>query len=446
MYLILIALLPLYGLVPSVYTLLFAQALVIGCGALAIYLLARHFSGSETTAVLLGMAYLFYPSIQGMNLNIFLYGFHPDNLFHTFLLFALYFFIRKRKWPGYVFATLALMCGEHLAPTVAALGLYLILRHREQRTAGAVLLGVSIGWLLVSSALIIPHFRGTPPWYLARAISPETEPPPGIPWETGLHVTLDYITYLLLPAAAHPVARSSRAGDRRPGRRVELSGLLHRLSHGYAPFSWHMAKLAPFVFLSAALGISRLAGEARGRAKGTRLAQDALPVLILIACVLASVFLGPWTWNPAVAAEQYAALTPEQAKILADIESEIDPQDSLSAEPFWGSHFTAREILHFFPHAGWRGDDIVLVNTNSPLLTPWIMGQIEMLRASPDHRQLLSADGVESLPLRATGTAADPFGERGHLRQPHAFARLQPGLGQGHAWNGARDRPVLDSR
>ena len=155
-----------------------------------------------------------------------------------------------------------------------------------------------------------------------------------------------------------------------------------------------MAKLAPFVFLSAVLGISRLVGRTRGRAKVTGLAR-VLPVLVLIACMLASVFLGPWTWNPAVAAEQYAALTPEQAKILAGIESQIGPEDSLSAEPFWGSHFTAREILHFFPHAGWRGDDLVLVDTNSPLLTPWIMEQIEMLRASPDHRQLLSVDGVE---------------------------------------------------
>jgi len=394
MYLILVVLLPLYGVFPSVYTLFFVQALVVGCGALAIYLLARHFAAGEAVAVLLGVAYLFYPSIQGMNLNIFMYGFHPDNLFPTFLLFALYFFLRKQNRAGYTFAALALMCGEHLAPTVAALGLYLILRHREQRTAGAVLFGVSVGWIALSSALIIPYFRGTPPWYLARAIAPEGETAQAIPWDVVVLVTLQYIRNLLLPLLFTPLLDPLSLLIAVPGLLLNYLACFTGYRTGYSPFSWHMAKLAPFVFLSATMGISRLIRRGRTHHSGKR-PGHVLAGLVLPACVLASALWGPWTWNPAVAAEQYAPLSPERVQTLADIESQIGPADSLSSEPFWGSHFTAREILHFFPHAGWRGDDLVLVDTNSPLLTPWIMEQIEMLRRSPDHRRLVEADGVE---------------------------------------------------
>ncbi len=394
MYLILIVLLPLYGALPGVYTLFFVQALGIGSGALAIYLLAKHFSRSSTVAVLLGTAYLFYPSIQGMNLNIFMYGFHPDNLFPALLLFAFYFFLRKQTRTGYVFAALALMCGEHLAPTVAALGLYLILRHREQRSGGVVLLGVSVVWIVLSSALIIPYFRGTPPWYLARAITSETGALQAIPWDAVLQVTLQYVRNLLLPLLFTPLLDPLSLLISVPGLLLNYLACFTGYRTGYSPFSWHMAKLAPFVFLSATLGISHLVHRERIHPNGKR-PGHVLAGLVLPACVLASTLWGPWTWNPAVATEQYAPLSPERAKTLASIESQIGPDDSLSTEPFWGSHFTAREILHFFPHAGWRGDDLVLVDTNSPLLTPWIMEQIEMLRRSPDHRRLLEADGVE---------------------------------------------------
>lgn len=392
-YLILVLLLPLYGLLPSVYALFSVQAFAVAIGAFAIYLIARHISGNVIVAALLGTAYLLYPSIQGMTLNMFMYGFHPDNLFPTFLLFAFYFFLKRQTTPGYVFVGLALTCAEHLAPTVTALGVYLILTDREKRKTGIVLITASLLWLSLSMLVIIPLFRESMPWYLAKALGTETGTSLRAPNHLPVELVALYINYLLLPILFTPLLSLPSLLLAVPG--LSLNFLSYILGYqGHSPFSWHMASVAPFVFLSGALGVSSLSRRLKTRGKSQALVY-ALLGLILFASILCSFWLSPMPWSRAVERDQYAELTPTRVAVLEQLHSLIGPNDSLAADIFWGSQFTSRKTIHLFPYGGWRDHDWVLVDTHSEFMNPWIRDNIDLVRNSPDHRLHLREDGVE---------------------------------------------------
>ena len=393
-YLILVLLLPLYGLFPSVYTLFFVQAFVVAAGAFAIYLIAEHLSGNDIVAAFLGTAYLLYPSIQSMTLNWFLYGFHPDNLFPTFLLFAFYFFLKRRTGLGYVFVGVALMCAEHLAPTVTALGIYMILTQRDNRKPGIVLVIASLLWLSLSILVIIPLFWGNVPWYLAKALGTEAGASPRPPAQLPVQLVPLYTKHLLLPILFTPLLSLPSLLLSAPGIILNFFSYVFGYK-GYSPFSWHMAKVAPFVFLSGTLGVSSLSRRLKTRGKSQVLVYVLLS-LILFASILSSFWLSPMPWSHAVERDQYAELTPTRAAILEQLHSLIGPNDSLSADIFWGSQFTSREIIRLFPYAGgWRDHDWVLIDSHSEFMEPWIREDIELVRNSPDHKLRLREDGVE---------------------------------------------------
>lgn len=398
LYLIIAPLLPLYGVFRTVHLLFLAQAFVVALGAIAIFLIGREVTEDEILATILATAYLLYPSIQGMTLNMFIYGFHPDNFFPTFLLFAFYFFLKQRVRSGYVFVGLALSCGEHLAPTVAVLGIYLAVKYRHHRTAGAALIGVSVVWMLLATLFVIPTFRGDLPWYLDRTISAVGEPGRMIPrvtsWNRLSFLALQYVEHLLVPVLLTPLFDISSLLIAVPGLVMNSMAYLVRYRTGYSTFSWHMAKIAPFIFLSAVLGVGRLVGPRGIKATPNRL-KYCLAGLILLASVVTSFWLSPMPWSRAVEAGQYADLSPERKKILQELSVLIDPEDSLSADMFWGSHFTSRETIHLFPYGGWRDHDWVLIDTKSKFMELWIEEQIEFVRASPDYQLVVKDDGVE---------------------------------------------------
>jgi uncharacterized membrane protein len=389
---IVLLLTPLYAILPGVDLLFFVQAFSIAMGSLAIYLIAVLLSADDILAAGLGTAYLLYPSIQGMTLNMFLYGFHPENLAATFVLFAVYCFLRNRMWWVYLLATLAMMCGEYVALTIAAFGVYIMLAHREKWKTGEILLVVSLVWLFLSMLVVIPLFRGSIPWYLARLLGTQTRASTGTPISLPVPLVPLYIKYLLLPLLFTPLLSLPSLLLAVPG--TILNFLAYSFGYrGYSPLSWHMANVAPFVFLSGTLGLSSLYHRLKTRGKSQALIYVLLS-LILIANILASFWLSPMPWSHAVERDQYAELTPTRAAVLEQLHSLIGP-DSLSADIFWSSQFTSREIIHLFPYGGWRDHDWVLVDTQSEFMNPWIRENIDLVRNSPDHRLRLREDGVE---------------------------------------------------
>ena len=102
---ILVLLVPFYWLFPAAGTLFFAQALVLGLGAVPVFLYARRRLASEAMALVLAAAYLLHPAVGWTNLE----NFHPDS-FLGLLVGAAIWAALERHWRTYaVFVVLALL-------------------------------------------------------------------------------------------------------------------------------------------------------------------------------------------------------------------------------------------------------------------------------------------------------------------------------------------------
>lgn len=159
-FVIMFLLAPLYALLPRHETLLILNSVCLAGGAIPIYLLARHRGGGGLVAAGFALAYLLHPGVQLANLPN-SYGFHPVAIAVPFLLFSFYFLEREAPRRFLLFALLSLACKQTAAPVVFWAGLYLAAGKRL-RVAGVATMLVSAGWLLLTTRVLIPSFRGGP--------------------------------------------------------------------------------------------------------------------------------------------------------------------------------------------------------------------------------------------------------------------------------------------
>ena len=151
---VLLPLVPLYWILPSAKVLLFAQAAALGLAAVPTFLLAREKLRNELLAAVLAVVYLLHPTVGLMNLE----QFHPDVFEVPFVLFALWFMVRRR-WTGYfAFVIATLLVKEDAALLTLALGVYVGFRY--DRRVGIATGAVSA--IAMASALwsILPMYNG----------------------------------------------------------------------------------------------------------------------------------------------------------------------------------------------------------------------------------------------------------------------------------------------
>jgi len=117
---ILYAVTPFFYLLPKVETILVLQSIVLGLGAIPIYLMAKQSLNSRLSAVMLSIAYLMNPLLQGINW----YDFHTQAFFPLFILSATCF-LKKRRLPLFLlFLFLSLTTMEQASFLVALYSIY----------------------------------------------------------------------------------------------------------------------------------------------------------------------------------------------------------------------------------------------------------------------------------------------------------------------------------
>lgn len=119
-------LLPGYMLFSTPAYLCVMQTLFVGLGVFAVYGIAKHIGFSPKQTLLVSALYLLYPAFS--------YGLHFDfheNKFLTFCILFTVYFMLKRKWvPFYIFGLLICTVKEDAAIYLIAIGLYMLLRER----------------------------------------------------------------------------------------------------------------------------------------------------------------------------------------------------------------------------------------------------------------------------------------------------------------------------
>ena len=93
---ILLTIFPIYALFPSVLTLLFIKSAILSAAAIPLYYISRKLTGSDLTSLIISVAYLLNPGLQGANW----FDFQPQ-IFIPLLVFTTFLFLLERRWIAY---------------------------------------------------------------------------------------------------------------------------------------------------------------------------------------------------------------------------------------------------------------------------------------------------------------------------------------------------------
>jgi uncharacterized membrane protein len=151
---ILLLLVPFYWIFPDAGTMFFAQAAVLGAGAIPIYLYARKRLASDVLGLGMALVYLLHPAVTWTNME----NFHPDAALGVLVGSAIYGAL-ERKWVLYtVFVVLALLVKEDVALVIVPLGVWVALN--RDRRIGLLTIGGSILFALVAMFLVMRALTG----------------------------------------------------------------------------------------------------------------------------------------------------------------------------------------------------------------------------------------------------------------------------------------------
>jgi uncharacterized membrane protein len=151
---ILVLLVPFYWLFPAAGTMFFAQALVIGLGAVPVFLYARRRLQSEAMALVLAAAYLLHPAVGWTNVE----NFHPDAFLGVLVGMAIWAAL-ERHWRTYaVFVVLSLLVKEDVSLVIVPLGVWVGLK--RDRRIGLITIVGSVSFMLLAMLVVMRSLTG----------------------------------------------------------------------------------------------------------------------------------------------------------------------------------------------------------------------------------------------------------------------------------------------
>ncbi len=360
--LILVAFVPLWWVWSSPESLLVAQAVIVSLGALPAYWLGRRWLGDTRRAIAGAGLYLLFPALQSATL----FDFHPVTLAAPLLMWCIWAAEEARWWTLGVCAGLALITQEQVGLLIAALAVWLWFRHPDRRKAAGILFVGSLAWVAIAIGVIMPHFAldGSNP-HVSR-YSRLGDGPGDImvtfitrPWDAAaLLLTPGRITYvvtLLLPLLFLPLAAPLLAA-------IAVPQLLINLFASWGPaqtVEYHYAVLlVPVLVAATLLGLQRVRERPPTAAIGRLVARGGVMAGLLCGLmILSGVWQGPlplWGWVPGGwgGSPLHAFTVTEDAKAIQGAVDLIPEGEPVSATNDAGSHLSARQRIHLFPHMG----------------------------------------------------------------------------------------------
>jgi len=302
---------PFYFIHAGPETLLVIQSIVLGLGAIAVYLLTKHvleygannnrFVRFSLLPLVFSAAYLLYSPMQRANI----FDFHAVTLAVPILLFMYYFWVRKKYWASGLLLILSLLTKEQVALTTLFFGGFILFspskltrqKGRSNLVFGLCVVFISLAWFLLSLSVIIPHFRGDVHFALKyygdfgdsplKIIMGIIKKPSAIATYIFREDTLRYFWFLLGPLGFLSLLSP-----------LHLAVAIPELAVNLLSNSWNMrniifhytAVIQPWIFIAAIYG-------ARNYIAGKRRYPVLLVILIMVCTTLFSYFKGPLPYS-----------------------------------------------------------------------------------------------------------------------------------------------------
>lgn len=289
---------PFYMVAPSPLTLLVVETVVVGAGAVPVYLLAKERLGTAWAGLGLALVYLLLPVVENGNL----YELRERPIAGAFLLWAFWFWYRRKLGWFVVFAVLALCCRPENGLVLVMLGVYGWLADRLARRKGKprdrvmerrfiwtpVILGAAwfgAALLLIRAATtggtfaLGSTFAGGSP--VSALFTPFTDPARGFqqlfPTPDILLGKLLYVPLLLLPLAFLPLWRPLPLLMALPPVGLNLLAAQNR-SIQWDSFDYHyQASVVPWLLVAAIFALAAIRENPPGLLKN--LGERIVPLL-----------------------------------------------------------------------------------------------------------------------------------------------------------------------
>jgi len=438
---------PIIALIALVYrlymhaeTLLVLQTLWLTSGAIPLYLLAKHRLRNEWFAAILGLVYLLYPALHGVNM----FDFHslafvvPSAMWAVYLLDTGAF---KRFW---LVLALLLITREDISLLSCFIGAYAIMTGRTR--TGLATIAVSLTYLVLvktyamadSGLLMSADKAYSYVYYYAEMIPHKTEGSKGLAISALTNPVyalliafkeekLLFFLHLLLPLLGLPLAS---------GKKLILSvygllfiGLASR-SHVFSLHFQYSALLFPMLFAGVPDGLRRVTDGPRIRALGIERAPLAWTLLfgMLTASIVTTIKYGVLVPNASFKAGWNRLVrvpTPEMRERHAwvkEIAATIEPGAAVSMTSAVGPHLSNRRKAYHWPTVN-DADYLVLTVENFKKEDE---RRLKRVRDKKQFRLVKEAHGIafyerlddeEAAALR-TAEAAEKAAEKAKRKQP----------------------------
>lgn len=380
---ILILLAPFYLIWNDPRMLLLLQTIILGCGAIFIFLLAQKILKNKNIALTFAFVFLVNPAVNFTNL----YDFHPVVLATTFLLATFYFLFSCKYVLCLLFAVLSALTKENTWIIVSVLGGYIFLknifgRSRKLKGLGIAIFIISLGTFYYLTSYTIPNARGADHFALAY-YSEFGQSPKEIIQKVALDPRkvisiilekekLHYLYQIFSPLGylsfLSPLYLVFAISDL-------LISLLSNNKNLYQIYYQYSATVTPFIFISAIFGIRTI-----------KKLFPKIPMTIFIVYLLFTAFRAHYLFGPLPGSQKPNIdmfTKPQKNKeIIKTVLSHIGEKYSVSATNNLGSHLSHRQIIYTIPVGVEKTDFVVfLLNESS-----WPMSYQEQKEMIQDLR------------------------------------------------------------
>src|SRR3989344_2733387 len=308
---LLILISPLYLIWSHPKMLLLLQSVVLGFGALFVYLISKNVLKNKNIPLVFSFTYLLNPSLQFSNL----YDFHPVTLATTFLLGAFYFLKEKKYLWMLTFLILASLSKEQIWVIAALFGAYLFFVDKKKLMGALItVFSLSVFYYLIAKA--IPMARGTQHFALSYysdfgesplAIIKNIFLSPGKIIGTLLHnEKLIYLIRIFSPLGFLSLFYPMILVFTLPDFLINLLSNNSQLAEIYYQYT---ATITPFIFISAIYGASVLIK------RFYQLPLKFFTWYVLIVAILGAYFIGPLPGSKNPNIDMFTNQLPQKEKV-----------------------------------------------------------------------------------------------------------------------------------
>lgn len=369
---ILIFLAPFYFIWEDARMLLLIQSVVVGFGAVFVFLIANFLIKNQKISLLFAVIYLFNPSLQ----YSVLYDFHPVTFATTFLLASFYYMIIKRYLYFLFFGILAALTKEQIWFIFGLLGIYLAINDMFHKKPlkhffirKAFLIGIStavfsvlFGYFLLQYA--VPQARGGQHFAISyysefgeskseiiNNILFRPDKTLGVLFEKD---RMSYLRQLFLPFGFLPLLTPFILIFSAPDLLINLlsnNDNLHQIYYQYT------AAITPFLVIATIYSVKKISEVF------PRFTAEKTAIILMVFTMYSSYQFGPLPGSKSPNVDMITK--PESLKeIINKTLSQIPPELSVASTNNIGSHLSGRKNIYTLPNGVNNADVIIFLTKN----------------------------------------------------------------------------------